>query len=299
MNINNNQLFTQDRHIHLEGAIYPQTFERIFRVMNEKRIHLPFSTFQGYRLPSGFKEFLIEFRRAYPLFKSPETYAIVLDEMLNLMSQEGIQFSDIHINLALLKTFNHNPFRLFERLWKVRNRWKEQVDCRFVADVPWQFSPNLFNPFIDEPGFFQERGVSGLSMGGDEKLAEPGVFKYILEDGASSGYQVLSHCGELPVNYKVREVLRYLPVSRLVHAASAAKSTELLKIISQRNISIDVCFTSNFRLCGISYDRHPWQKFLEHGISINFGSDDPAIFHSTPGKELELSRELTAEMSNN
>lgn len=285
----------RDCHCHLEGSIFPRTFDGIFNVMREKGIGLPFSQPPYYRVPSGFKEFLIEFRRAYPLFKTPETYAIVLDEMLNVMNEGGIDHAEIHINLALLKTFNHNPFRLFDRLWRVRNQWKEQVDCRFMVDVPWQFSPNLFNPFIDESKFFQDRGVIGLSLGGDEKMAEPDVFKYTLEDGADAGYQVLAHCGELEVNYKIREVLKYLPVTRLIHATSATKSTELLKSIRQRNIKVDVCFTSNYRLCGIDYKDHPWRKFVEQGIDINFGSDDPAIFHTTPGKELALARELTGD----
>jgi adenosine deaminase len=288
-----NGVLNRDRHCHLEGSIYPQTFERIRKEMQAKGHPFPFPQLPVYRLPLNFEEFFLEFRRAYSLFKYPDTYTIVLDEMLKVMAGEGVVYADIHVNLALLRTFNHSPFRIFERLWQTAKPWQDRVDCRFMADVPWQFAPGLFNPFIDEPKYFQKHGVTGLSTGGDENMAEPEYFKYILEDGAALGFEVLSHCGELPTNYVVEEVLRYLPVNRLIHAVGATRSPMLLKKISERNIAVDVCFTSNKQVLGIEYDAHPWRKFAEHGIKIAFGSDDPAIFHTTPGKELELAGKLT------
>jgi len=282
----------RDSHCHLEGSIYPRTFERIARMIADRGTPLP--AMPVYRLPSNFEEFLFEFRKAYPLFRYLETYTLVLDELLNVLTAGGIMAVDIHVNLALIKTFRHGVNRVFDTLWTTASAHHKTdgMETRFIADLPWQFSSALFYPFIDDPGYFQERGVCGFSMGGDENLAQPTLFEKVMQDGADKGYEIQCHCGEIPSDHVVRDVVNRFPVNRLIHAVSAAQAPDLLERISKKGIGIDVCFTSNKILLDLAYEKHPWRLFAHHGIRLSFGSDDPAIFMTTPDKELDLSRRL-------
>ena len=224
------------------------------------------------------------------MFGFPETYEVALEELLLLLAEEGVEYTELHVNLALMEAHRHSYEDIFRRLWRVKEeiRSKRGVDCRFVADLPWQFSPSLLNPLLREANAFQALGVLGVSLGGDESLAEPMRFKKALEQCGGLGFTVFCHCGELPGQRTIRDVLDHLPVQRLIHALSAAESPGLLREIKERGISIDVCLTSNRVLLGVELEDHPWRVFLEHEIPIAFGSDDPAIFRITPGSELDL-----------
>ena len=287
-----------DCHCHLEGSIFPRALRRIRRLINvpleRLGVVIPDS------LPSGFHDFIHQFRGSYPLFRFPDTYGIVLEELLLLLADEKVAYTEVHVNLALMEAHGHNPEDIFRRLWQVRETvgMEAGVDCRFIADVPWQFSPSLLSPLLREANAFQSIGVLGVSLGGDESLAEPSRFTYALEQCRSLEFKILCHCGELPGQAVVRAVLDQLPVQRLVHALSAASSPALLRQIHDRGISIDVCFTSNRVLLGVEFEEHPWRLFRQHEIPIAFGSDDPAIFHITPGGELDLAASLLGDAAN-
>ncbi len=286
-----------DAHCHLEGAIYPKTRQRLKQFYQLKDYQL----FQNYELqyqekgdpPNDFNDFLYLLRLNYPYFSRPESYQIIMEGILEALNQAGIQYAEVHVNLALMKEFGHQPLQVFEELDNQLNTTEiSPARVALVADLPWQFPAEHFKPLLATPHLFQAAGVLGLSIGGDERFAHPETFKKVMARGADLGYKIFCHCGETRGTALVEDVLKNLPIHRLIHALCITKSKKLLKILKQRQIGVDTCLSSNRYLLGISYQQHPWRIFLDHNIPVAFGTDDPAILQINPKSEWKIIKRI-------
>ncbi|MCG8589953.1 MAG: hypothetical protein MJE66_11750 [Proteobacteria bacterium] len=82
---------------------------------------------------------------------------------------------------------------------------------------------------------------------------------------------------------------------RVTHAYDAARLDEVsrrqeyaMARVRSSGAVIEVCPTSNRRIGGIGDpDHHPVHRFLEHGLPVVVGSDDPGIFDTTLAEEID------------
>ena len=93
------------------------------------------------------------------------------------------------------------------------------------------------------------------------------------------------------------EQLRNLPNDQIIAVEYDAKKLEEVSLrqrfaaecIRDLGSIIEVCPTSNRRIGGIVEDRyHPIRQFVDFGLPFVVGSDDPGIFDTSLGKEIEI-----------
>ena len=75
-----------------------------------------------------------------------------------------------------------------------------------------------------------------------------------------------------------------LPVTRIAHGVRAIEDPELVAELARRQITLEVCPTSNVVL-GVfpTYEEHPLPVLREAGIPLTLGSDDPPYFGASVG----------------
>lgn len=61
-----------------------------------------------------------------------------------------------------------------------------------------------------------------------------------------------------------------------------------ITILKKQNVIIESCPTSNLRICGFS----PLKFFVEKGLNVCLGADDPSIFDTTLEKEFEFAQSI-------
>jgi adenosine deaminase len=83
-----------------------------------------------------------------------------------------------------------------------------------------------------------------------------------------------------------------LPVTRISHGVRAIEDPALVRELAERQITLEVCPTSNVVL-GVfpTYEEHPFLALREAGIPLTLGSDDPPYFGASVGGEYAVAGE--------
>jgi adenosine deaminase len=99
------------------------------------------------------------------------------------------------------------------------------------------------------------------------------------------------HAGEWAGAESVRGALE-LPVTRIAHGVRAVEDPVLVQELARRQITLEVCPTSNVVL-GVfpTFQEHPFPLLREAGIPLTLGSDDPPYFGASVAGEYAIAHE--------
>ena len=84
-----------------------------------------------------------------------------------------------------------------------------------------------------------------------------------------------------------------LGATRIAHGVRAVEDPGLLADLAERNVTLDLCLTSNKAL-GVFPDtaRHPLPALLAAGVGCSLGADDPLMFGAGLLDEYQTARSV-------
>jgi adenosine deaminase len=133
--------------------------------------------------------------------------------------------------------------------------------------------------------------VVGFSLAGDEAGYPPEPYLDAYRIAADAGLGCTVHAGEWAGADSVRGALE-LPVTRIAHGVRAIEDPALVDELARRQITLEVCPTSNVVL-GVfpTYEEHPFPVLRAAGIPLTLGSDDPPYFGASVAGEYAIAQE--------
>lgn len=152
----------------------------------------------------------------------------------------------------------------------------------------------------DEPERL-ERVVAGClraareGLGGIDLLYEPydteadwtGAYR-IAERAAEAGLGITAHVGEFSTA-NIAAALKIPGLTRIGHAVYAARDPSLLDLLTERGVTVECCPSCNVVLGAVlSYEEHPIRHYVDRGISVALGTDDPVQIGTTIGREYAI-----------
>jgi adenosine deaminase len=148
--------------------------------------------------------------------------------------------------------------------------------------------------------------VVGFDLAGPEEAypAPPHALAFVT--ARDVGLALTAHAGEVEGPQRVREVLDF-GVRRVAHGVTAIKDPELVTLLRGRDITLDLCPTSNVQ-AGIveRLADHPLADLHRAGVSVTISTDDRTVTGTTLPREmagcvdaLDLSRGELAEIAVN
>jgi adenosine deaminase len=119
--------------------------------------------------------------------------------------------------------------------------------------------------------------IVGFDLAGPEAAWPAPPHAIAFAAARDGGLALTAHAGEVPGAEHVREVLE-LGARRVAHGVSAAEDESLLALLRDRDITLDLCPTSNVQ-AGIvaSLAEHPLAAFHRAGISVTISTDDRTV----------------------
>ena len=127
----------------------------------------------------------------------------------------------------------------------------------------------------------------GLDIAGYPEMPfPPRLFEDALRPAREAGVPLTVHAGEQgrPPGYEgappalVVEAIEALGARRIGHGTSLAASREARLLVRERGVAIECCPVSNDRMGFAPLAQHPLQLFLEEGLLVSVGTDDPLMF---------------------
>jgi adenosine deaminase len=129
--------------------------------------------------------------------------------------------------------------------------------------------------------------VVGFDLAGPEAEYPAPPHALAFSVARDAGLGLTAHAGEVAGPGRVREVLDF-GVRRVAHGVTAADDDDLLAVLRARDITLDLCPTSNVQ-AGIveSLASHPLAALHRAGVSVTLSTDDRTV----------TGFELTSEMA--
>lgn len=119
--------------------------------------------------------------------------------------------------------------------------------------------------------------VVGFDLAGPEAEYPAPPHAAAFRAAEEGGLALTAHAGEVAGAERVREVLAF-GVRRVAHGVTAAEDPELLIELRDRDVTLDLCPTSNVQAAVVeSLADHPLARLHRSGLSVTLSTDDRTV----------------------
>jgi aminodeoxyfutalosine deaminase len=268
-------------HLHLEGSIDPETLREIDPALTLEEIarETSYTDFAG-------------FIRAYVWvnrkLKSPEHYAIVARRLFESLDAQGIGYAEVTVSAGVVLWKRQDLASVFDALAREAARARSTI--RWILDATRQWGADAARPVFDFAAEHQRDGVVAIGIGGIEAEGPARWFSELYAQARDRGLRLTAHAGETTGPESVWEALE-IGAERIGHGIRAIEDPLLVAHLRDRNISLEICITSNLRTGAVaSLEEHPVKKLFDAGVPILLNTDDPALFECTLQSEYALAQ---------
>lgn len=296
-------------HIHLEGAIQPETVLRLAE-KNGMVDRLPSDQLDALRdwfTFTDFPHFVQVYLTISDLIRSADDFALIAYECGADMAAQNIRYREVTVTPFTHTDIQKKGLDIEEILAGLENgrlRARDQfgVEMRWVFDCPRNFSfrdasgtPNApYNPAPAEKTLRyalqgRDYGVVGFGLGGYEVGAPPEPFAHAFATAKEAGLLSVPHAGETMGAGSVWGAVTALQADRIGHGVRAIEDPTLLALLRDRQIPLEINPTSNQKLNVYpDISHHPFRQLDELGLFVTVNSDDPPLFNTSLCQEYQL-----------
>ena len=165
------------------------------------------------------------------------------------------------------------------------------VKTGLILEMDRRFSLKKNQIIVEKAISFRNEGIVGIDLSG------PNVDNFsikelapIVEKAKSYGLGVTIHTGEAQPASEVWEVVNYLNPDRIGHGIRSVDDIKLMKTLSEKNIYLEVCPTSNVILSvvkGWNEVKEILTTLRENNVKVTINSDGPVFYNTNVKGELE------------
>ncbi|MPY91757.1 MAG: adenosine deaminase [Acidimicrobiia bacterium] len=128
--------------------------------------------------------------------------------------------------------------------------------------------------------------VVGFGLANDERAAPTAEFSRAFGIAREAGLAAVPHAGELCGASNVAEAVHLLGATRVGHGVRALEDEAVLSLLVERQVTLEVCPTSNLALGVYEADwaaagpegAHPVERLRAAGVKVCLNADDPLLF---------------------
>jgi aminodeoxyfutalosine deaminase len=265
-------------HVHLEGTM---TAERLQSLARKHGMELDPVALQTLPPGSPFADFIASFVTRMRALQDPDDWCTLLDDFLSAQHGQNVRYSEAFVTFYGALRGDYVLSDVLHGMAEVEQHWHARgCALRLVMDAPRQFGPELAMQLFELAAADPTGLIVGVGIGGDELVEPAERFAAPYQFAKAAGLHRTAHAGEHGGPESVRAAVDVLGVERIGHGVSAARDEQLLHHLCARGVAVDVCPGSNLATGAWNPEHgpHPVGTFVEHGIRIDVGSDDPAIF---------------------
>ena len=285
-------------HLHLEGAVEPQTLVELSRRHDPAPLDAA-AVEQLYRY-SDFRGFLLAFKAVTERLQTAEDYELITYRLLERLRAENVLHAEAYVSVGVCLWRGQDFPALFEGMERGRERGEREfgVSLLWLFDAVRQFGPEAAQRVAEQAVAARARGcasVIGLGIGGDEAAAAPEMFREVYAYAAGQGLRRTAHAGESAGPASILGALDALGAERIGHSLTAWQDEELMARLAKEQVPVEVCVSSNLRTgCCKSLEQHPLRRYFDRGLKLTLASDDPAMFGTSLAREYQLAHEAFA-----
>lgn len=274
-------------HVHLEGAIAPET---AVELAGRHGVKLTIEDVAARYNYSDFSGFLEAFKWVTSYLRTPDDYALITRRLAEELLRQNVVYAEVTISAGVMLRRMQNVEANLAAIQETATSVPfARLRLAWILDATRQFGADAAVEVARCASQFQRLGVVAFGMGGDE-LAGPTVnFRPAFDHARNAGLRLVCHAGEIGGPELVREAIDLLGAERIGHGIAAMRDPTLAEFLAARRIPLELCPTSNLRTGALakqtgnpaaSLKDHPLLAFFKKGLTVTVSTDDPAMFHT-------------------
>ena len=242
-------------HIHLEGTFTPSKTEALAAQVGES---LPRPVEELFRV-DNLADFLETLDWVCGLVRDESTAEDVAYDYATYANGQGIVYAELIVNPT---HWSGMPMPdLFQALARGFDRAQADGlgDFRLLPSILRQQSAAQAEELVAWIDSAKVPRIVGLSIDGNEASSGRTCLRFAsaYDHAGRIGLGLTAHAGESSGAEGVRDAIEILGVSRIDHGVRCTEDPEVLAMVLGRNVTLNVCLTSNCTLLCRSLDSHP------------------------------------------
>jgi len=268
-------------HVHLEGSILPHT---LMKLAQRNHVFLPASDEAGlsdYYHYRDFPHFIETYLAITSCLKTTDDYALIAYEFGRECKRQNIRYAEV--TFTILTNMKMTGLT-WQTILSALNRGRALARADFSVHWQWVFdivrnNPETQQEVLDITMAARDQGVIALGLGGNEADFPANLFCAPFEQAYHAGLHRVPHSGEHAGASSIWDSIHHLYAERLGHGIHAIDDPQLVEYLSQHQIPLECCPTSNICL-GVypDYNHHPLRQLWDAGCLVTVNSDDPPMF---------------------
>ncbi len=270
-------------HLHLEGTIKPETLVELSRRHDVEPL-----TLDGARALyqyENFLGFLMSFKAVTERLRGPEDYELITYNMVRELASQGVVHAEVYISFGIIyywKKAEVEPYVEAIERGRIRGEKEFGTTVLWIIDAVRHFgveeAARVFRKAAELRAEYPS--IVGIGIGGDEAQGGADLFRELYAEAKAAGLRLTAHAGESVGPESIWSAIN-IGAERVGHALSAQNDSELMDVLSQKQIPLEINVTSNVRTgCCKGLDEHPVKLYFESGLMVTINSDDPPMFGS-------------------
>lgn len=278
-------------HVHLEGAIRPETVLHLFRRHGNREVTSPRQVRELF-VHRHFREFLNHYKTICQWLRDPEDLERVTREFLRDLAAQNVRYVEATVSPGALRALaGWEPERVLEAVRRgyLQVHGELGLEMALLVDLVRNLGPEEGWRMVRLAARWRDRGVVGITLGGNERDFPAAPYADIYRWARDQGLRTTAHAGEWAGPESVWDCLRLLQVERIGHGVRACEDPALVDHLVERQVPLECCPTSNVATGVVrAWEEHPVGDLHRRGVRLGINSDDPTLFGTTLTRELEL-----------
>ena len=273
-------------HLHLDGSIRPSTISEILNINLEEAKKL--STIET--KCASLKEYLTKFDIPLKIMQTKENLERVAFELAQDLQKDDVIYAEIRfapnkhlksgltldeVVTAILKGLSQVPIKM------------NLILCMMRGD---SYEQNL--KVIKLAKKYLNHGVVAIDLAGSEASYPVNLYQELFEIAQKENIPFTIHAGEADGPLSVINAIN-LGAKRIGHGVRAIESEKALKLIKEKNITLEVCPKSN--LDTNMYEKlsnHPIKKLYDMGLLVTINTDNRTVSNTNLTKSYQDLQEV-------
>lgn len=215
---------------------------------------------------------------------NPYGFKTSLELAFRQAKEDGVQKLEMSVDCQFITLFEDKEVGLITLLKEIQQN--EAPDIIYNPEIGLSRNLEISDaeswilPCI-ESGYFKS-----IDLYGEELIKDAKLYRDIFKRAKINKLKLKSHAGEFGSAESVRYTVETLELDEVQHGIAAADSKEVMRWLSNNNIRLNICPTSNIRLGRVEkIEKHPARKLADNGVVITINSDDIMIFDQSVSDE--------------
>lgn len=281
-----------DLHLHLDGSLNPGN---VVKMAEMAHMELPF--YEAEKIEkmlmvepdcTNLGEYLKKFDLPLKLLQTAESLEYAVYELIRDLQQQGLCYAEIRF-APQFHTQNGMTQEMAVQA-AIRGLKQGTEEFHFIANLILccmrgneNEMQNMETVRIAEK--YLGQGVCAVDLAGNEAAYPTESFEKVFSFARERKVPVIIHAGEAAGAESIRHAMD-LGAVRIGHGIHAIEDEELMNALKERNIYLEMCYTSNLQTKTVDRaEDYPIRKFIEKGIGVTINTDNVTVSNTMLKRE--------------